>query len=182
MKLVKMKWSYTEKDNNIIHSSKEETVMSNETESMISQAFLMWGMSENEGKEICGGEYQKQAFIPQVLLKKFEAFEINIVMPEGFLMIIDMCTMGNPGISQLLVKEVIENIPDLKPGHKITLEDFARVHSMSFPMLSDPKNMKKYEELWDAQKSPHGNRVDTQEYWLEVFNNSEPAEPWDGIV
>jgi hypothetical protein len=179
--------------NNILSALIEGEVMSKDDENMLSHAFILWGMSEVEGKEAYHGEYAEQSFIVKMFRKKFEVFNIDIVLPEGSLMVIDICTSGNPGMSQVIVKEILENIPNLKAGHTVTTEDFARVHAMRFPTLSDPRVMEKYEKLWIDQKSRGNNRVDTPEYWLEIFktnsseapkepDTSDSPDPWDGIV
>lgn len=156
--------------------NEEKKFTDQEKLSYISKAFVIWSQAEiTDNLDVFDGAYMKESFIGQMITKKFEAFDIDIKLLDPFVMIIDLCTDSNPGVSQLMIKEILENVPDLKPGHTITTWDFLRIHDNKFPRMSYPDINEKYEKLWNAQKKKRtstyasDNKVDTKEYWLEIF-------------
>jgi hypothetical protein len=94
---------------------------------------------------------------------------------------LEYCFHGNPGMSQVIMKEFLNSIEKRKPGqlqkgnYKFTSEDFGFAFPGSFPYLGDEKIAEKYLEKWDAQKDrtrSHGftdNLCDTKEWWAEIF-------------
>ena len=115
-------------------------------------------------------EYCQSAFVPQVLKKKIEAFNIPIKVTNAVLMMIEICTEGNPGVSQLMLKEII-NTCYLKAGDTVDFDKFVRTYPMQFPLITNPDICSKYDKMWDAQKDEDGNnKCDTVEWWMECFN------------
>lgn len=117
-------------------------------------------------------EYNSTSFIAKVLRNKLKEFQVPIEIPDYLLILIELCTSSNPGISQVMLKEIMSHIPDLEPGYEIESSDFTRVYPSNYPIMDDnPKWEKHFEELWLAQKDKEGNNLcDTPEWWLEVFN------------
>lgn len=79
-----------------------------------------------------------------------------------------------PGYAQLLMKEFLSSIPNLKPGYEVTAQDFVNKYPMQFPTQENPEWDKHFMKLWDQQKvhSDHlasDNLCDTKEWWLELF-------------
>lgn len=108
-------------------------------------------------------------FITKMIQRKFEVFEIPIVVPDPLCAIIMVCTNGNPGLSQIILKEILMDIPDLAPGYVITMNDFARTYGDKYPLIEYEDIKRDLETKWDRQKHGSFNEVDTKEYWLEVF-------------
>ena len=109
-------------------------------------------------------------FITKLLLKKLEAFNIDIKLPPHLPAIIEVCTNCNPGLSQVMLKEILDNVNNLTEGYCITTDDFIRVYHNEFPVVDIDEWNEHFKKLWDKQKSPNGgNLCDTREWWMEVF-------------
>ncbi len=144
---------------------------SKETIDLCSRAFIAWNFATFDGKDMeMSQEYNHSSFIAQVLRKKMEVFKIPVQLPDYLLAIIELCTQSNPGVSQVMLKEILAAIPNLQPGHKVTPEDFNRVYTADFPTMENPRWEKHFEKLWDAQKNSEGeNLCDTVDWWMELF-------------
>jgi len=145
-----------------------------EKKELCSKALMMWFIEEDKGKDM--REHNPEVadmFISKVLLKKFEVFEIDIVLPDMLLLILDLCVEGNPGQVQIVLKDLLESIVKrngkIPKGYIIKSEDVGFAFPMDFPILAIPELNKKYEQKWDAQKSGGRNLCDTPEWWLEVM-------------
>lgn len=115
-------------------------------------------------------EYSQQSFIAQVLRKKMEVFKIPVKIPDVLIAIIEVCTNGNPGISQLMLRDIIGD--SRKKGSTLTPDDFARVYPISFPVVEDGNEWDKYfSKKWEEQKNPSNgsNLCDTPTWWLSRF-------------
>ena len=146
---------------------------------LCSKAFLAWVITEQEGKDMTViNEDIANLFTSRMILKKFEVFNIDIVLPDMLLLILNICTDSNPGQFQIILKDLLNNIKQekglIKPGYIITSEDFAE-HFISFPIIEDENIYHKYEKLWDGQKKERkhpldsDNLCDTPEWWREVM-------------
>ena len=118
-------------------------------------------------------------FIANVIRKKFNNFGIKIHVPVPLLSIISSCSRDNPGISQVILKELLLDIKSKKgpipEGYVITTKDFKDCYGRTFPSIKIQDNHKKYSELWYKQKKvtktpfETDNLCDTPEWWLEVM-------------
>lgn len=72
-----------------------------ETKNMCSKVFMYWFMEEKENPEMKykpeDEEFLRISFITKIILKKFQAFDIQIHLPIHLLMILSLCTNENPG-------------------------------------------------------------------------------------
>lgn len=144
-----------------------------EKKNMCTQIFLAWKFSNKDwtvhDDEIMDG------FIPKVLVKKMKAFCVDIILPDPLLLMIEVCTEGNPGQAQIVLKELLNNIVStkgkIKPGYIITLDDFVDCYP-TFPIIAlDEEGWRK---KWDNQKGSNvypGNLCDTPDWWLEVMED-----------
>ena len=146
----------------------------NDNVEMCAKALISWNLAHFSGRAMeQDANYNSQSFIAKVLRKKIEVFEIPIKIPDYLLIIIELCTGSNPGVSQVMLKEVMKHIPDLAPDHEITPMDFSLTYFNDFPdMTTNPKWSEDFSRLWDEQKSPDGqNLCDTREWWMECFKS-----------
>ena len=143
-----------------------------ETRHYISMAFLNWIIEERNSKDAIlklVPDYEDSSCIAKMIRSKFKVLRIPLDIPDYLLAIIEMCTNYNPGVSQVMLKEILSNIKDLKQNYSITTEDFSRTYE-EFPIVDNPKWESHFNELWDKQKSSDGsNLCDTREWWMEVF-------------
>ena len=102
-----------------------------ETKNMCSKAFMYWFMEEKENPEMKykpeGEEFLRTSFITKIILKKFQAFDIQIHLPIHLLMILSLCTNENPGQTQIVLKDLLLSIKSKKgpipSGYVITSDD-----------------------------------------------------------
>ena len=115
-----------------------------------------------------------------IVLDKLEKTGIDVVIPDMILIILDICCLGNPGVIQLMTKELLMDIKanqggSIPKGYVVTGEDFASLHGDAYPILALPENEEKYRKLWDAQKRDRAktfdsdNQCDTPEWWQEIL-------------
>ena len=147
-----------------------------ETTELCSRIFIAWTM-RNSNPVKHNMKLLGELFTPRVLLKKFEAFDIDIGLPDDLLCLIAVCCNENPGQAQLILKELLISIRHRKgpisKGYIITSEDFGFAFPLSFPIMADEKINKEYYKKWDAQKyNKDGhllNSCDTIGWWKEVM-------------
>lgn len=152
-----------------------------ETKDICSKIFIQWFFEEKEDPSMSYREKDKEiiehCFIAKVLLKKFEAFDIKIHLPVHLLLILSLCTNDNPGMVQVILKDLLLSIKKRKgpipEGYVIKQMDFAFAFPTSFPFIDDPVIYDKYLKLWDGQKywkdEWEHNACDTVEWWKEVI-------------
>lgn len=152
-------------------------------EEVVSKMFLMWSFSSMQG-EPDDPELLHRSFIANVLVKKMEAFETGIVVPAYLGALIDLCTDSNPGVSQIILSEIIEKAFIDQLPYTLTPDDFVRAFPTRFPVFRQYEDLlPEYERKWDAQKVPmeerekvgfcgSDNQVDTPEYWKELVDRS----------
>ena len=118
---------------------------------------------------------KQETFAAQILIRKMDAMSIlgvDFIMPDNLVLLIDVCTGSNPGMSQIVLKELLESIVAnkglIEKNYVITPDDFT-IAFETFPIIDD-ENRKEWEKKWDAQKDKNkNNKVDTLEYWKEVM-------------
>lgn len=147
---------------------------------LCSRAFISWLSAEKKGIDmrVHDPEIIEKDFITMVLNKKLEACRVEIHLPDMLTLIIGICTEGNPGQSQIILKELLESIKKNKgpipAGYVILADDFVTCFMTKFPITEDKVMEKKYYDLWEAQKYENQlgyreNKCDTVEYWREVM-------------
>lgn len=146
----------------------------NEKLGMLAQLLMLWQLGENKRSpriiESEEDELIDGSFVPKILVKRMKVYGIPIQLPLELLAILEIGLNSNPGYSLVCLYEIIKAIPDLKPQHIITANDFVRVFPDYFPDIDDPKIFKRLEEMWDNQKTPDRlNKVDSRAYWMELF-------------
>ena len=143
-------------------------------------AFVAWLVVEKDNRDMrIHDEDIKHVFTSKMILKKFEIFDIDIVLPDMLLLILDTCVEGNPGQFQVALKDLLTSIKTHKgpipAGYIVTTEDFSRCFMTEFPIVEIPHIDDKYMKLWDAQKKKNTNTFesdnlcDTPEWWKEVM-------------
>lgn len=165
---------YFKEDNIMTESNRKEI---EEIKELCSKVFICWGLDKHTDPTKHNMELLNDMFTPRVLLKKFEAFDINIVLPDNLLVIIAICCNENPGQAQLILKELLLSIRHRKglipDGYVITSEDFGLAFPFSFPIMADENINKEYYKKWDAQKFEKDghllNLCDTIGWWKEVM-------------
>ena len=151
-----------------------------EKKELCTKAFINWFLQERENHDLKNHDKEvAELFTSQVLLKKFDAFGIDIVLPDMLLMILHICTNNNPGQVQIILKDLLNNIKErkgsIKPGYVITSNDFSLCFAWNFPIIEIPEINTKYESLWMGQKIEtdkplmSDNLCDTVDWWKEVM-------------
>lgn len=118
------------------------------------------------------------AFIPQVLIKKLNVFEIPIHLSDPLLELMRVCSCNNPGYAQILLAEIIKRIPNKTQITEICPEDFDRVvKDWGFPIMLKPDIQERFNKLWEEQKTWQkaptvdytGNQIDTRQFWENLL-------------
>ena len=101
--------------------------------------------------------------------------EVSAVVPDHLLMYCSICSCGNPGSAQILLKNIlVGNKERIRQAMKLkvmlrsdaiepSLEDF------KYPIFTNPNVKNKYKRLWDRQKINGQNLCDTREFWTEIL-------------
>lgn len=151
-----------------------------EKKELCTKAFINWFLQERDNHDFKNHDKEvADLFTSQVLLKKFDVFDIDIVLPDMLLMILHICTNNNPGQVQIILKDLLNDIKkrkgSIKPGYVITTNDFSLYFIRDFPIVEVPEINAKYESLWMGQKIENDdsfgsdNLCDTIEWWKEVM-------------
>lgn len=155
-----------------------------EVKQLCSKVFINWFFLEQENPNMDytsdDKEFINNDFISQVLIKKFNVFDIKIHLPLPLLIIIGLCTNENPGQSQIILKQLLLSIKSKKgpipEGYVISNSDFVECFETSFPIMLIPAFNESYSILWDQQKKQgkigpmeSDNLCDTSEWWKEVM-------------
>lgn len=155
-----------------------------EVKELCSTILLQWFLEEKNNTTMKYNEedkeFLKKSFIANVLLKKFEVFDIKIHLPTHLLMILSLCTNENPGQAQIILKKLLLSIKDrrglIPENYVITSEDFVMCFPTSFPIMEIPAISESFEILWNQQKKQgkldymeSDNLCDTPEWWKEVM-------------
>lgn len=147
-----------------------------EIKDLCGQILATWIITNGEKDFTKHDEDIIKEFIPSILLKKFKVFNIDIVLPDELLILLTLCSDGNPGLVQAILMDLLESIKDkngpIPKGYIITAYDFAFAFPMKFPIIKDKEIYNKYLEKFDREiKTPDGNLCDTPEWWLKVMED-----------
>ena len=123
-------------------------------------------------------ETMEYSFVGKVLKRKMECMNCSIEISDTVYILLDICSGSNPGLSQIMLHDLLETAR--KRGYeKIDFTEFSLIHASEFPIvLKDNGDYTEYgleiSRKWDEQKvHPEKglsyNKVDTKEYWQEVF-------------
>ena len=138
-------------------------------------------IEEMSGKDLSQHDPDIAGLFPiSIVLDKLEKCGIDVIIPDMILMIFDICCLGNPGVIQVFVKELLMDVKanqggSIPKGYIVTGEDFVRLHGDSYPILGLPEFEEKYHALWQAQKRERNkafdsdNRCDSPEWWQEIL-------------
>lgn len=153
-----------------------------EKKEVCAKALISWMVCEKEGHDMKEhNEEIANIFTSRMILKKFEVFDIDIVLPDSLLFILYVCVEGNPGQFQIVLKDLLDHIKERKgpipKGYVITADDFSYCFMTDFPIIDIPKIYDKYLKLWDGQKyvdmndenRNRYNACDTPKWWKEVM-------------
>lgn len=151
-----------------------------EKKELCTKILIGWFVQEQENRDFRNHDKEvADLFTSKILLKKFDVFHINIVLPDMLLMILHICTNNNPGWIQIILKDLLNSIKKrtgpIKPGYVITSNDFSLCFTWNFPIVEIPEINAKYESLWMGQKIERDepmmsdNLCDTVEWWKEVM-------------
>ena len=110
-----------------------------EVKNLCSRIFISWGLDKDYDPVKHNMEILDGMFTPRVLLKKFEVFDIDIILPDKLLILIAVCCNENPGQAQLILKELLISIRHRKglipKGYIITPEDFGFAFPSQIPVV-----------------------------------------------
>ena len=178
-------------------SSNEEAENISDIEA-ISKIFVLWSIYFMGGNIHQIDEMNKKfednendspiAFFNVIVQTKLNIVGVKIKFNNISKIIFHLCSGGNPGFLQIIVKEFLmkfKKLYNLEEEHEISPLDFAYVYPNEFPIVSN--NVKEWEKKWDEQKItrdkaihifgkdeiPPDNKVDTVEYWTELINSIE---------
>lgn len=146
---------------------------------MACKILMAWRIVENKNEVICGegDDLYDDSFICKVLTKKMQAFQTGIKVPNLLSVLLEVCTDANPGQSQLLLADIIRELPKPIPEeYTITTDDFTTAFKDLMPVVSRYKEVEeRLANEWKEQKFPMDtktfadNGVDTREWWMEVL-------------
>ena len=151
-----------------------------EKQDICSKALMTWFYQETNNHDFRNHDKEiAELFTSQVLLKKFDVFGIDIVLPDMLLLMLHICTNNNPGQIQIILKDLLNDIKKrkgpIKTGYVITSNDFSFCFPWNFPIVEIPEINAKYESRWIGQKIENDdffatdNLCDTPEWWKEVM-------------
>ena len=151
-----------------------------EKKEVCSKILITWMMQEQQGIDMINHDEEIAAlFTSQIILHKFKVFDVDIVLPDMLLLMLNVCVDNNPGMFQIILKDLLNSIKMRKgpipDGYVITTEDFSLCFLTDFPIIDISHIYKKYEKFWDAQKKEthedfeSDNLCDTPEWWKEVM-------------
>ena len=144
---------------------------------MLAGVFSVWLMDEVDHR-ICEPDerFLNEWRTAHILHRKLEWAGIKIIFPKQLLLVLDVCSKGNPGIIQLIAHRLLLSMKikgpnEYKAGKIITTMDFLRAFN-EFPSMYNAQVESEYMREWDMQKDEKGgNRVDTLEWWADVKTN-----------
>lgn len=164
----------------------------------VSKMFILWSIYFMSGNKDQIDEMNKKfeddgndhplAFFNVIVQTKLNIAGVKIKFNNISKIIFHLCSGGNPGFLQIIVKEFLMKLKELynlEEEREISPLDFAYVYPNEFPIVSN--NVKEWEKKWGEQKItrdkaiyilgkdeiPPDNKVDTVEYWKELINSIE---------
>lgn len=129
----------------------------------------------SKGRPVAG-EFKRDPIF-RILRDKIDRTDIGKVIPDHLLICISFLSCGNPGMCQLLLKEVLlDNKSEVKrridTNTQLSTSGFKRwlERKSVVPYMEVPEVFQEYGLIWEQQKLPDGsNAVDTLEYWHEIL-------------
>lgn len=118
-------------------------------------------LASEEEKTTIENTILENSVIVQILINRLNGADIGIELKPSVGHMIAMCTDDVPGMSILLLYEMIKKLKSIGwKGSVITLEDFAYAFPDAFPIVYQGGYYRdryteigeKYSKLWDAQK------------------------------
>ena len=115
-------------------------------------------LASEEEKTTIENTILENSVIVQILINRLNGANIGIELKPSVGHMIAMCTDGVPGMSILLLYEMIKKLKSIRwKGSVITLEDFAYAFPDALPIIYHKRDSyteigEKYSKLWDAQK------------------------------
>lgn len=134
-------------------------------EEMIAKVYISWGLC---GDAKLNASFYRESFIYKVLSKKIKAVGLadKIKIPDHCYLLLELCSKGNPGYSQIMLRELIKN---RQFKDKIIAADVVRVWPDRFPNLDLPEVQKEMLVKWDMQKVEGCNLCDTVQWWVDAY-------------
>lgn len=137
---------------------------------LINEVINLWKRNEPLPTEI------STDFIYRILDLKLQWAGLRHIIPDYLIVIVSMLAGGNPGASQIMLKEILMHSRKSVSEHYredklIPASVFVSwyLNQPYIPILLNPEVSQKYDRVWLEQKLPDGaNGVDTQEYWQEL--------------
>ena len=115
-------------------------------------------LASEEEKTTIENAILESSGIVRILTHRLNGADIGIELKPSVGHMIAMCTDGVPGMSILLLYEMIKKLKSIGwKGSVITLEDFAYAFPDALPIIYHKRDSyteigEKYSKLWDAQK------------------------------
>lgn len=115
-------------------------------------------LASEEEKTTIENAILESSGIVQILTHRLNGADIGIELKPSVGHMIAMCTDGVPGMSILLLYEMIKKLKSIGwKGSVITLEDFAYAFPDALPIIYHKRDSyteigEKYSKLWDTQK------------------------------
>lgn len=148
---------------------------------IVGMFFITWGMKEQENPDYYRNiEHEPEIenlITSSIILDRIYRFDLNFIVPDPLLTIIYFCSEGNPGLAQMMFKDLFDSIRTKKnfksdEEYLIKTEDFIDLWRNSFPYMEYESVAKKYLDMWDEQKNPNyvryenkENLCDTKDWW-----------------
>lgn len=145
---------------------------------LCAKVLVAWNLGLSSRESMYDDGYYQTSFIAKVLRKKLKVFGIKVSLPDPLIMLIEICTQNNPGISQLMLKEILMKVEghlSQDKEYEVNPFDFSRAYPDRFPIVSEFQDVEeKFHSMWDGQKNPDGsNKCDTPEWWAEIYSQSK---------
>lgn len=141
-----------------------------EDKSLVVNLLNLWEEEDKIGVVRINPSIYRGPSIARILRDKLKWSQTLVVVPDYLLLIIELASGGNPGISQVMLKEVLMSARPLHYGARIKSSDFEKVRHIFESEDCDEYFYRK----WDEQKfEGGGNKCDTTEWWREVFKTND---------
>ena len=116
--------------------------------------------------------------VTQILRRKITDFvpELSQLTPDHLLLFCSACSCGNPGMAQVLLKNILmENketcIKCLRNGEFLPVSIInTSLIDNKFPIMDTKVAKDIYLKKWDEQKISDGNACDKAYYWEEIIH------------
>ena len=134
-------------------------------------------LKEHEDKNQIRFKYDEDPpFIYRILVKKLEAYDIDIKLPIEVTLLIDLCILSNPGLSQIVLKDILMRSDNVCTGYIVNSDDISYLDKILKENVTDEGLTEYYRQYWYDHKINGMNGCDTKEWWLEVFDENKRKE------